>query len=200
MKLAIGITGASGSLYAERVLTLLIPFLDNGRVEEIALIFTPSGKEVAHYECPSLPELCGRLKSLYPGRVREYDCENLFAPVASGSAGYSALVIVPCSMGTLGKIAGGIADNLLTRAADVMLKENSPLSPRSLILCARETPLSGIHLENMSRISRAGGTILPACPSFYTRPQTVQELADTVAVRILRHVGIRPEGYREWSP
>ena len=196
MKIAIGITGASGTIYAERLLRHLLPLLSGGRVEALAVIFTKNGRDVAEFERPEfLPWLAGQIEA---GQIVEYPNDDFFTPVASGSAGFNALAIVPCSMGMAGQIAGGISDDLISRVADVMLKENAPLHPRTLILCPRETPLSLVHLRNLAAVREAGGIILPAMPSFYTHPQTLEEAADTVVQRILSQLGLLPEGYKGW--
>lgn len=120
-----------------------------------------------------------------------YAFDNFFAPFASGSAGYDALVIIPCSMGTLGRIAAGFSDDLTTRAADVMLKER-----RKLICVLRDTPLNLIHIDNMRTVTLAGGIMLPAAPSFYSRPQTLEALADTVVHRVLDLLELPIDTYR----
>ncbi|WP_294600961.1 UbiX family flavin prenyltransferase [uncultured Rikenella sp.] len=197
MKVAVGITGASGAIYAERLLRRLLDERSAERVEQVAVVFTRNGRAVAEFERPEfLPWLSARVAA---GEVTEYRNDDFFTPVASGSAGYDALVVVPCSMGAVGRIAGGLADDLIARAAAVMLKENAPLNSRTLILCPRETPLSMIHLRNLTAVSEAGGIILPAMPSFYTRPQTLDEAVDTVVQRILSLLGLLPEGYRGWQ-
>lgn len=197
MKIAIGITGASGALYAERLLRHLLPLREAGDVETLAVILTKNGRDVAQFECPEfLPWLAAQSRT---GQIAEYRNDDFFTPVASGSAGFDALVIVPCSMGMAGRIAGGISDDLISRAADVMLKENSPLHPRTLILCPREMPLSLIHLRNLASVREAGGIILPAMPSFYSRPKTIEEAADTVVLRILSQLGLTPSDYRGWQ-
>lgn len=122
---------------------------------------------------------------------KQYDKGDFFAPFASGSARYDAMVIVPCSMGTLGRIASGFSDDLTTRAADVMLKER-----RKLICVLRDTPLSLIHIDNMRTVTQAGGIIVPAAPSFYSRPKNFDELADTVIHRVLDLMGLAVDGYR----
>ena len=196
MKIAIGITGASGTIYAERLLRHLLPLLSGGRVEALAVIFTKNSRDVAEFERPEfLPWLAGQIEA---GQIVEYRNDDFFTPAASGSAGFDALAIVPCSMGMAGRIAGGISDDLISRAADVMLKENAPMHPRTLILCPRETSLSLVHLRNLTAVREAGGIILPAMPSFYTHPQTLEEAADTVVQRILSQLGLLPEGHKGW--
>lgn len=197
MKIAIGITGASGTIYAERFLLHLLPFRETGAVETLAVIFTKNGRDVVRFERPEL--LSWLTEQIDARRIVEYRNDDFFTPVASGSAGFDALVVLPCSMGMAGRIAGGISDDLISRAADVMLKENSPLHPRTLILCPRETPFSLIHLRNLTAIREAGGIILPAMPSFYTHPQTLEEAADTVVLRILSQLRLTPPGQHGWQ-
>jgi 4-hydroxy-3-polyprenylbenzoate decarboxylase len=178
-KIAVAITGASGSIYAKRFLNLL------NQVEniEISLVISKNAKEVWEWE---LKEKMNIQES-----IRVYDVMDYFAPFASGSSKYEALVIIPCSMGTIGRIAHGLSDDLITRAADVMLKEK-----RKLICVIRETPLSLIHLKNLVQISEAGGIVLPASPSFYSHPQNIEQLVDTVIHRIFDHLHIKVEAYR----
>jgi 4-hydroxy-3-polyprenylbenzoate decarboxylase len=116
------------------------------------------------------------------------------APFASGSAGWDAMLVVPCSMGTVARIAHGISDSLLTRAADVMLKER-----RTLVVVPRETPLSLVHLENLTALARAGAVVLPAMPSFYTRPESIDALVDTVVGRIMDHLEVEAPAVRRWG-
>jgi len=120
-----------------------------------------------------------------------YERDNYFAPFASGSARYTEMIIIPCSMGTVGRIANGFSDDLITRAADVILKER-----RRLICVIRDTPLNLIHLENMVKITQAGGIILPAAPSYYSRPQNFDQLADTVVHRVMDLMGLPIDAYR----
>ena len=129
-----------------------------------------------------------------PGQLQVFGREDWMAPVASGSSPADAMVVCPCSMGTLAAIAQGLADNLIERAADVMLKERRPL-----ILCPRETPLSTIHLENMLRLSRAGAVIVPPAPGFYTRPHSIDDLVDFVVARILDQLGVPNEVSPRWG-
>lgn len=178
MKIAVAVTGASGTIYAQRLIERLVA---DPSVERVGLVLTPSAYKVADYET-------GREWVEHVAqnpKVSLWADDDLFVPIASGSAGWEAMVVVPCSMGTLGRIAAGISSDLVGRAADVMLKER-----RSLILCPREAPLSLIHLRNMTAICEAGGLLLPAMPSFYGNPQSVTELVDTVVDRIAAHLGL----------
>jgi 4-hydroxy-3-polyprenylbenzoate decarboxylase len=166
--LLLGITGASGAIYAKR-------FLQQAKKQNVAieLIVTKTGEAVLKHEgCEDI---------LQQQKIHEID--NFFAPPATGSSKYLGMVILPCSMGTLGKIAAGTSENLLIRAADVCIKENRPL-----VLVPREMPFSEIHLENMLKLKRAGTTIIPACPHFYNHPKSIEELADTVVEKILGHL------------
>lgn len=176
-KIVVAITGASGSLYAKRLLYHL-----QGRDDvEVGVVMSKNAPDVWQQELNEQPEI--------PFKV--YDRQDYFAPFASGSAKYTSMVICPCSMGTLGRIANGISDDLTTRAADVILKER-----RQLICVVRDTPINKIHLENMTRVHDAGGMIMPASPSFYSRPQNFDELADTVVHRILDQLGLDAKAYR----
>ena len=169
MKIILGITGASGAIYAKR----LIQHLEKNqeKFSELSIIFTEAGRKVWNFEVNDL-----KISDL-PFSV--YENENLFAPMASGTAGYDTMIVCPCSMGTMAKIANGIADNLLTRSADVMLKEN-----KNLIIVPRETPLNAIHINNMYKLTQSGAKICPAMPSFYSKPQTINSLVDTVIQKI----------------
>ena len=192
-RLVIGMTGASGAIYAARFLRMAVP-----QFNEIFLAYSKQALQVAELELdlvgfgqdPS-PE---RLAGLPCPNVRVVDADSYFSPPASGSFVHDGLVIVPCSMGTAGRIAGGISDSLLTRAADVCLKERRPL-----ILVIRETPLNLIHLRNLTQLTEAGAIVLPAAPSFYTRPETIADLVDTVAARILHQLGCSQTAIPPWQ-
>jgi flavin prenyltransferase len=176
-------TGASGLPYGLRLLECLI-----AETPRVYLVYSAAAQIVARQECdlaiPAQPreatrwfaERCGARE----GQLTVFGREDWLSPVASGSNPADAMAICPCSMGTLGAIAGGLADNLIERAADVMLKERLPL-----VLVPRETPLSAIHLENMLKLARAGAVILPPAPGFYDRPQSVADLVDFVVARVL---------------
>ena len=174
-KLIIGITGASGSIYAHLILEKLREL--NAGPEEVAVVISKTAEKVWPYELP------GILIDVSP--FTRYSPDNFFAPPASGSAGYDAMIIIPCSVGTLGRVAAGTADDLMLRAADVMLKER-----KKLILVVREAPYSRIHLQNMLTVTDAGGIICPASPGFYQHPGDITELCGTVVNRALTLAGI----------
>ncbi|MEI6347176.1 MAG: UbiX family flavin prenyltransferase [Bacteroidota bacterium] len=173
-KIVVAVTGASGAIYAKVLLDSLALLVENPK--HVALIFSKVAKEVWQYELGN----CDYEK--YPFSQFEYS--DFYAPTASGSSNYEAMIVCPCTMGTMGRIASGVADDLITRSADVMLKER-----RKLILVARETPFSLIHIENMRLITLAGGIILPANPSFYSKPKTIEEVVKTVTDRVLKIAG-----------
>lgn len=181
MKIIVAITGASGAIYARRTLEQL---LASEQVERIALILSDTAQQVIEHEGEVLPT---------SERIELYDNHEMFSSVASGSAAWDAMIIVPASMGSVGRIAAGVSQTLIERAADVMLKER-----RKLILCPRETPLSLIHLQNMERITLAGGVILPASPSFYSHPSTLLEACDTVVERLMAQMGVDIPHF-QWS-
>ncbi len=174
-KIVVGVTGASGAPYAKRLLSYLSARAKNAGDVEIGVCLSATAAEVWSLECG--------------GDIREeidlpiWGMRDYKAPFASGSAGWHAMAIVPCSMGTCARVAHGISDTLLTRAADVMIKERRPL-----VVVPRETPLSVIHLENLTALARAGATIMPAMPSFYGKPQSTEQLLDTVVGRVLDHL------------
>jgi 4-hydroxy-3-polyprenylbenzoate decarboxylase len=180
-KIAIAVTGASGSIYAKVLLDKINKLKD--QFSEISLVLSDNAKDVWLYE------LDDKGYENYP--FKTFSKHDFFAPFASGSAGYQTLIICPCSMGTLARIASGISNDLITRAADVMLKER-----RKLILVARDTPLSLIHINNMKTVTEAGGIICPATPSFYSKPKTMEELAATVIDRVIDLAGIKQDAYR----
>jgi 4-hydroxy-3-polyprenylbenzoate decarboxylase len=195
--ITVAFTGASGMPYGLRLLDCL---LAAGR--RIHLIYSPAAQVVAKQECdlvlPAQPReaerMFGERFGAREGQLRVFGREDWLAPVASGSNPGDAMVVCPCSMGTLGAIAGGLADNLIERAADVMLKERRPL-----VLVPRETPLSAIHLDNMLKLARAGAVILPPVPGFYTRPQSVADIVDFVVARVLDHLAVPHELVPRWG-
>ena len=180
-KIAIGITGASGSIYAKVLLDKLVERTDC----EVALVMSANAEAVWKHE------LNNNSYAAYP--FKRYTIQDYFAPFASGSSRYDAMVVCPCSMGTLGRIANGISDNLITRAADVMLKEK-----RKLICVVRDTPYNLIHLRNMETVALAGGIICPASPSFYSMPKTFEEMASTVIDRVIGLLDLDMKRY-EWG-
>lgn len=181
MKIAVAITGASGAVYAKVLLDTLIRLQD--QINEIGIVWSDNARTVWEHELGN-----SEYKN-YPFKIWEKN--DFMAPFASGSAGYDALIICPCSMGTAGRIAGGISNDLISRAADVMLKER-----RKLICVVRETPYNLIHLRNMTAITEAGGIICPATPSFYSKPQTIEDAAYTVIHRVMQLAGINADGYK----
>lgn len=182
-KIIVAVTGASGAIYAKLLFDNLKLLSDQW--EKIAVIMSDNAK--FNWEL----ELGNKDYSNYDFDF--YDKMDFMAPFASGSAKYNKMVIVPCSMGTLGRIASGISNDLTSRAADVILKER-----RRLILVARDTPLNLIHLNNMTTITQAGGIICPAIPSFYSKPKSIEEVAGTVVSRIIDLLELDNESFR-WS-
>ena len=181
IKIAVGITGASGSVYAKVLLQQLQQL--KGQVAEVSVVWSENARTVWQHELGNTE---------YDQQTfRVWEKNDFMAPFASGSSSYSALIICPCSMGTLGRIAAGISNDLITRAADVMLKER-----RKLICVVRETPYSLVHLRNMTAVTEAGGIICPATPSFYSNPKTIEEVASTVTHRALQLAGLDVAGYK----
>lgn len=185
--LIVGITGASGSPYAWRLLEKL-----NKLTCEVYVVATQPGQEVFEYEMGYSLE--AGLERLNQGRFHLEDETSFFSPIASGSQRFAGMVVCPCSMGTVGRIAAGTSDNLLIRAADVCLKEKYPL-----ILLTRETPLHAIHLENMLKLSKTGATIMPISPSFYHHPTTIEELLDQMMGRIFDHLNLPHDFHARWE-
>jgi flavin prenyltransferase len=180
-KLVIGITGASGAIYGKTLLEKLEKLGD--QYGECRVIFSDNARAVWKFELPDADI------SAIPFRIHKPD--DFFAPMASGSAGYDVMIVCPCTMGTLGRIAAGISNDLLTRAADVILKER-----KKLILVTREMPLSLIHINNMKLLTEAGAIICPASPTFYNKPSTIDELVATVTDRVLALAGFSIDSFR----
>ncbi len=179
-RIVLAATGASGAIYLQRLLDLLAL-----QGHELHLIYSTYARQVIHEELGAL-----RL----PENLKEYSDKSMSVPFASGSTRFDAMVICPCSMGTLGRIAAGTSENTLLRAADVFLKERRPL-----VLVPRETPWNRIHARNVLTVMEAGAIMLPAMPSFYNRPTTLEELADTLVWRILSAIGCpHPEAF-QWK-
>lgn len=180
-KIAIAITGASGSIYAKLLLQKLEQLKD--QLHEVSVVMSNNAKYVWQ------TEIGDEAYKNYP--FRYFEKTDFTAPFASGSAQYDALIIIPCSMGTLGRIAGGISNDLVTRGADVMLKER-----KKLICVLRDTPYNLVHIRNMETVTLAGGIICPATPSFYSQPKTIEEAALTVVDRVLDIAGIENKSFR----
>ena len=180
-KIIVAITGASGAVYAESLLAKLAGI--RNQWDDLAVIMTTNAKEVWK------TELGNDSWQQLPGKF--YSTTDFMAPFASGSGKYGTMIIIPCSMGTLGRIASGVSNDLITRAADVILKER-----RKLICVARETPYNLVHIRNMESITLAGGIICPATPSFYSRPSTISEVAATVTDRVLDLAGFDISSFR----
>ena len=182
-KIIVAVTGASGAIYAKQLLVKI--FLFKSAFSKIDIIFSKNALDVWEYELGS--------KSYQDYNANLIDPENFFTGPASGSAGYHTMIICPASMGTIGRIASGISNDLITRAADVMLKER-----KQLIVVPRETPYNLIHLRNMTSLTEAGAIVLPASPSFYSKPQTIEDVANTVVDRILKLTDLNYNGF-EWG-
>jgi len=182
-KIIVAITGASGSVYAKVLFDNLVKLSD--QIEKVGVVMSDNAKEVWRFE------LGNEDYDNYPFTF--YHKMDFNAPFASGSAKYDTMIIIPCSMGTLGRIAHGISNDLITRAADVVLKER-----RKLIAVVRDTPFSLIHLNNMKTVTEAGGIICPANPSYYNIPKTIEEVAQTVVSRVVDLAGLEQESYR-WN-
>lgn len=194
---AVALTGASGMPYGLRLIEALVQ--QNARVY---LLYSQAAHIVSKQELDLvIPPRAGDAEAFFterhkaaPGQIRVFGREDWFAPVASGSNPADAMVICPCSMGTLAAVASGLSDNLIERAADVMMKES-----RKLVIVPRETPFSTLHLENMLRLSRAGVVILPANPAFYHHPKSIEDLVDFIVSRILDQVGLPSALMRRWG-
>lgn len=180
-KIVISVTGASGSVYAKILLEKLLTV--KNQLSDVALVMTENAKEVWR------TELGNEDYKQLP--FKTFSTTDFHAPFASGSGQYDTMIVIPCSMGTLGRIASGVSNDLITRAADVVLKER-----RKLICVVRETPYNLIHIRNMETVTLAGGIICPATPSFYSKPQTIEAAAATVVDRVLDLAGINISTYR----
>lgn len=181
MRVIVAVTAASGAIYARQCLELL---LRSSEVERIALIYSTHAKAVVESEGITMPD---------DSRIEIYDNDNIWASPASGSARWDSMIIVPATMGTIARIASGISQSLIERSADVMLKER-----RKLVIVAREAPYSLIHLRNMTTLTEAGAIIIPASPSFYFNPSTIEELCMTISTRAVEHLGITTN-HQEWQ-
>jgi len=192
MNILLGITGASGSIYGLRLLEELLRVAN-----QVTLVASASGLEVCRYEtgvelndAVALKQRWGQPDAALTIRA----ATDLWAPEASGSAAPDAMVIAPCSMGTVGRIATGISGNLIERAADVMLKEHLPL-----LLLPRETPFSTIHLENLLKLSHCGARVIPAMPGFYHQPESMMDLVDFVVGKMLDQLGLEHQLFKRWG-
>ena len=181
MNIVVAITGASGAIYARQCLDML---LGNPAVSRIALVLSHHAEDVIAAEGVALPS---------SERIERFSNDDMWSSLASGSARWDSMIVVPCSMGTVGRIAAGVSRTLIERAADVMLKER-----RRLVTVVREAPYSLIHLRNLTAITEAGAIVIPASPSFYFQPQTIEELALTISERAVEMLGIDVK-HRSWG-
>jgi 4-hydroxy-3-polyprenylbenzoate decarboxylase len=181
MRILVAITGASGAQYAQR----LLDNIDSSQ-HEVHVVMSQYAQAVIAEELPNGLRL--------PSGVKSHGLKSMNAPFASGSNAVDAMVVIPCSMGTLGRIAHGLSEDVLLRAADVVLKER-----KKLILVPRETPLSLVHVKNFELLLQAGAVLIPANPSFYTRPQTIEQVIDTVVARVLDHLGLPQQLVKRWQ-
>ena len=181
VRIVIAITGASGVLYTQR----LLDSVDTAQ-HEVHIVLSNYAHQVIKDELPDGLRV--------PANVRTHGLKSMNVPFVSGSNPFDAMVVIPCTMGTLGRIAHGVSDDVLLRAADVMLKEK-----RKLILVPRETPFNLVHVKNMELLLLAGATLLPANPFFYTSPKTIEELVDTVVARVLDHLGLPQKLIPRWQ-
>jgi len=192
--ITVGVTGASGAVYARAILQLLNA---DPRVERVFLVTSEAGLRLLSMELGIVAADGRKLPSLLVGesaqKIEYLPNKDIGASIASGSAIVDAMAVIPCSAGALGSIAAGIADDLLTRAADVCLKERRPL-----VLCLRETPLNRVHLENMLRVHDAGATVMPAMPAFYYGPKTIDDMVEQFACRVLAQLGLPQEKQYRW--
>ncbi len=192
--ITVGVTGASGAVYAQALLRLLDA---DRRVARVFLVATEAGLRLLSTELGAVAADVKNLPSLLTGspakKIEYLPNKDIGASIASGSAAVDAMVVIPCSAGALGSIAAGTSGDLLTRAADVCLKERRPL-----VLCLRETPLNRIHLENMLRVHDAGATIMPAMPAFYYEPATIGAMVEQFCYRVLAQLGLPQEKQYRW--
>ncbi len=193
-RIFVAVTGASGSIYADRLIQCL-----RGKVDRIYLCATAAGQKVAEHELVSSSALRALLNGDINGSDRDlfrvFKNDDLFAPIASGSSAPTHMIVVPCSMGTLARVAHGMSSNLVERAADVCLKQKAPL-----IVVPRETPLNTIHIRNMLTLAEMGAHIIPPVPAFYQKPKTIDDLVDFIVGRLLEAIGITDHDlYDPWN-
>src|SRR6266403_448481 len=191
----VGVTGASGAILAQKTLALLE---EDARVARVHLVVTEAGQRLFAEELGlasgDLKQLPSRILGRLATKIEVLPNKDVGASIASGSYEVSSMIVVPCSMGTLGAIASGIADDLVARAADVILKEG-----RNLVLCVRDTPFNRVHLENMLRAQQAGAVIMPAVPAFYHHPKTIDDLVTQYVCRVLAQIGFPQEKMYRWT-
>lgn len=193
IRVMVGVTGASGSIYADRLIDLL-----SSAVERVYVVVTETGEKVARHELKSdailVRTLSGALEKAEKDVIRVFSIDDLFAPTASGTSAPDAMVIVPCSMGTLARVANGYSGNLLERSADVILKQR-----RRLLVCPRETPFNLIHLRNMTSLAEAGAELIPLMPGFYQNPKDIHDLVDFCVGKIMEQLNLPHELYKPWN-
>ena len=193
--ITVGVTGASGALFAQKTLALLE---EDARVARVHLVITETGQRLFAEELGlttgDLKQLPSRILSRVPNKIETLPNKDVGASIASGSYEVDSMLIIPCSMGTLAAIANGTSDDLIARAADVMLKEG-----RKLVLCIRDTPFNRIHLENMLRAQQAGAVIMPVIPAFYDQPKTIDDLVTQYVCRVLAQIGLPQERMYRWA-
>jgi flavin prenyltransferase len=193
--ITVGVTGASGALLAQKALALLE---DDARVARVHLVVTETGQRLFAEELGlssgDLKQLPSRLLGRATNKIEALPNKDVGASIASGSYEVDAMLVIPCSMGTLAAIANGTSDDLIARAADVMLKEG-----RKLVLCIRDTPFNRIHLENMLRAQQAGAVIMPVVPAFYDHPKTIDDLVTQYTCRVLAQIGLPQERMYRWA-
>jgi 4-hydroxy-3-polyprenylbenzoate decarboxylase len=193
--ITVGVTGASGAVLAQKTLALLD---EDARVARVHLVITETGQRLFAEELSlssgDLKQLPSRLLGRPAAKIEVLPNKDVGASIASGSYDVDSMIVVPCSMGTLASIANGASDDLIARAADVMLKER-----RKLVLCIRDTPFNRIHLENMLRAEQAGAVIMPAIPAFYHQPKTIDDLVTQYVCRVLAQIGLPQEKMYRWT-
>jgi flavin prenyltransferase len=191
----VGVTGASGAILAQKTLALLEA---DTRVARVHLVMTETGQRLFAEELGiatgDQKQMASRILGHSSTKIEVLPNKDIGASIASGSYEVNAMIVVPCSMGTLGAIASGISDDLMARAADVMLKEG-----RKLVLCVRDTPFNRVHLENMLRAQHAGAVIMPAIPAFYHQPKTIDDLVTQYVCRVLAQIGLAQEQMYRWT-
>jgi 4-hydroxy-3-polyprenylbenzoate decarboxylase len=191
----VGVTGASGAILAQKTLALLE---EDPRVARVHLVVTEAGQRLFAEELGiasgDLKQLPSRMLGHAVAKIDVLPNKDVGASIASGSYVVDSMVVIPCSMGTLGAIASGISDDLVARAADVMLKEG-----RKLVLCVRDTPFNRVHLENMLRAQQAGAVIMPAVPAFYHQPKTIDDLVTQFVCRVLAQIGLSQDKMYRWA-